>query len=353
MKRVLIVLLSLLWLMASAKSFPISRKLQRLSRNATLERTRTLPRLREFVQGDDATASREEQAETEAGTPTIQVFPSQKPPANVTSAIDVLTTKSSKLKSMSMSMDAKKNLFIFSLVTLTGISEAICFRRFGCFPNMMTGNTIRSLTFLADLEFEKALFHAALIFSYVIGGGLFQIINVLLVTSNNKTNNNSNNKQLLPKDVKSTLPLVAGVGLTLFCGSDLLNKLMANARAGLPILALGYGMINAATLNVVGAVTNAITGHWTKVGLGVGDYIVDHTKARGGSSSSSSSKGSFPTTSTGCVAAFSLSVVVTGLLFNRIVARPALLARMPPFGTSFGVLYAILLTWYSQTPSKV
>jgi uncharacterized membrane protein YoaK (UPF0700 family) len=347
MKRVSIVLLSPLWWMASAKSFPISRKLQRLSRNATMERTRILPRLRAFGQGDEATASREEQAETEAGTPTIQVFPSQKPSANVTSAMDVLTTKSSKLKSMSMSMDAKKNLFIFSLVTLTGISEAICFRRFGCFPNMMTGNTIRSLTFLADLEFGKALFHAALIFSYVLGGGVFQVMDVLLVTSSNKTNNNS--KQL--KDVKSTLPLVAGVGLALFCGSDLLNKRMANARAGLPILALGYGMINAATLNVVGAVTNAITGHWTKVGLGVGDYIVENTKARGGSSSSS--KGSFPTTSTGCVAAFSLSVVVTGLLFNRIVARPALLARMPPFGTSFGVLYAILLTWYSQTPSKV
>jgi hypothetical protein len=34
----------------------------------------------------------------------------------------VLTTKSSM--SMAMSMDTKRNLFIFSLVTLTGISEA-------------------------------------------------------------------------------------------------------------------------------------------------------------------------------------------------------------------------------------
>ena len=30
-------------------------------------------------------------------------------------------------------------LFIFSLVTLTGISEAICFRRFGCFPTWWRG----------------------------------------------------------------------------------------------------------------------------------------------------------------------------------------------------------------------
>ena len=325
MKCVSIVLLSLVWL-ASAKSFPIRLKLQRASRNATVERTRTLPIARALVPGDEATTSRDEQAPA-----TIQVF--QKPHVNVTSAIEVLTTKKSKL-----SMDTKKNLFIFSLVTLTGISEAICFRRFGCFPNMMTGNTVRSMSFLADLEYEKALFHAALIVSYVAGGGLFSILDA---NAGTRSNNNKTNSKL-PKDSKSTLPLVAGIGLALFCGSDLLNQRMANARAGLPILALGYGMINAATLNVVGAVTNAITGHWTKVGLGVGDYLVD--PQTGGSS-----KRLFPTTSAGCVAAFCLSVLLTGMLFNQIVARPALLARMPPFGTSFGVLYAILLTWYSNS----
>ena len=323
MKCVSIFLLSLVWL-ASAKSFPIRHKLQRASRNATVERIRTLPKSRAFVQGREATPNRDE----EQAQATIRVF--QKPTGNVTSAIEELTTKKS-----SMSIDTKKNLFIFSLVTLTGISEAICFRRFGCFPNMMTGNTVRSMSFLADLEFEKALFHVALVVSYVTGGGLFSILDAKVSTSN-KTNNK------LQKDSKSTLRLVAGIGLTLFCGSDLLNQRMANARAGLPILALGYGMINAATLNAVGAVTNAITGHWTKVGLGVGDYLVDQRK--GGSS-----KRLFPTTSAGCVAAFCLSVLLTGMMFNRIVARPTLLARMPPFGTSFGVLYAILLTWYSNS----
>jgi uncharacterized membrane protein YoaK (UPF0700 family) len=313
MKCVSIVLLSLLWL-ASAKSFP-SLKLQRASRNATVERTRTLPIFRGLGHEDETATSREDQSED----------PPQKPIVNDTSAIELVATT----KLSSMSMDTKKNLFIFALLTLTGISEAICFRRFGCFPNMMTGNTVRSMTFLADLEFEKALFHAALIASYVAGGGLFTIMDVI---SNKKTNNE------LQKDSKSTLPLVAGVGLVLFCGSDVLNKLMVNARAGLPILALGYGMINAATLNVVGTVTNAITGHWTKVGLGVGDYLVDPKQ-----------KGAFPTISAGCVLAFCLSVVSTGIVFNRIVARPTLLARMPPFGTSFGLLYAILLIWYSNT----
>ena len=153
----------------------------------------------------------------------------------------------------------------------------------------MTGNTVRSMSFLADLEFEKAyLFHAALLVSYVAGGGLFSILEANVVTCNK-----ANNK--LPNYSKSTHRLVAGIGLALFCWSDLLNKRMANARAGLPILTLGYGMINAATLNVVEAFTNAITGHWIKVGLGVGDYRVDERK--GGSSNRL-----FPTTSAGCIA---------------------------------------------------
>jgi uncharacterized membrane protein YoaK (UPF0700 family) len=260
---------------------------------------------------------------------------------------------------MDIDVDTKKNLFILSLMTLTGISEAICFRRFGCFPNMMTGNTIRSMSFLADLEFGKALFHAALVGSYVAGGSLFKILDVTYTNKRNRLQQMDDDSKSTFLNSKSTLPLVAFVGLALFSLSDLVNKLIMatansnananNARAGLPILALGYGMINAATLNAVGAVTNAVTGHWTKVGLGVVDYLVapkqQQQQQRG-------SKGLLlaPTmTSASCVAVFGLSVLCTGVVFHQIVARPALLARMPPFGTSFGLLYAVLLTWYSNT----
>jgi uncharacterized membrane protein YoaK (UPF0700 family) len=344
MKHVSILLLVLLGL-ASAKSFPsIRRQLQRGSRNAAVERTRTLPIATAFVDHEEEQI--QVQAQAEDGTPTIPVVPYSNPKGNVAGAnMEVLTsttttTTTSESSSSGLSMEeTKKTWFIISLVILTGVSEAICFRRFGCFPNMMTGNTVRSMSFLADLEFEKAFFHAVLIGSYVGGGGLFSNLDAL-VTKTNKTNK-------LPNDSKATLPLVATTGLILFCGSDLLNLVTSNARAGLPILALGYGMINAATLSVVGTVTNAVTGHWTKVGLGIGDYLVNHQQQQG-----LSSKGLFRSISAGCVVAFSLSVVGTGIVFNRIMARPAWLAIMPPFGTSFGVLYALLLTWYSQTSNK-
>ena len=205
-----------------------------------------------------------------------------------------------------------------SLVALTGITEGICYRRFGFFPNMMTGNTVRCMDALADMALLGSM-----ILSYISGGALFQLI---------------------PKAAEkgksySHLAWVAGIALFVLGLSDFVAVTFDRWR--MPLLAIGFGLINAAANDSVGSVTNAVTGHWTKIGLGTAERLVFPDQ-----------KSKDWTKSIKVVGTFMVSIFTTTITYKWLETQPSILSRLPPLGTSLGFAYAMLFCWYSQTRSS-
>jgi uncharacterized membrane protein YoaK (UPF0700 family) len=226
----------------------------------------------------------------------------------------------------------KQSLFMISLLIMSGITEGICFRRFKCFPNMMTGNTVRCMDALADWNLGMVGLYGSMIVSYVTGGALFRVLEY-------------GTRQTYHLQASNYLLVwVARVSLVLFCLSDLIGVHRDLWR--LPFLALGCGLINAAANDTVGTVTNAVTGHWTKIGLGTGEGLLlpslsKENVAVNSRNSSSSVKG---------VSAFVVSLLGTNVVYRWLErTQPWLLSRLPPLGTSLGVSYALLFGWYSRS----
>jgi uncharacterized membrane protein YoaK (UPF0700 family) len=221
----------------------------------------------------------------------------------------------------------RKNWFMVSLLLMTGITEAICFRRFGCFPNMMTGNTVRCMDALVDGKLDSFLKHANMITSYVAGSFLFSTLKHTRQKYNLKT---------------PTLIWVARLAPVLFGLSDVFGSSLGNKQRDvvlrLPILALGFGMINAAANDAVGTVTNAVTGHWTNVGLGTVERLIIPSQTPKGW-----------IISLKVIGTFVLSLLATNVVYRWLETKPLLLSRLPPLGLGLGAVYFALLTWYSRS----
>jgi uncharacterized membrane protein YoaK (UPF0700 family) len=233
---------------------------------------------------------------------------------------------------------SNKTIFTLALVMLAGITEGICYRRFRCFPTMMTGNTIRGLDALADWDVSTAMMHGRLILAYVAGGALFKFLDVLYQQRQQEKENAVGSSSSTLSSNNLLLVWVARVAFVLFGVSDLMGCKRDMWR--LPPLALGFGMINAATMDVLGVVTNAVTGHWTKIGVGMAERALLK-------SDTNNNKGY--RTSLQTVGTFVSSMLVTNLVYRWLETQaPMLLSRLPPLGMSLGVLYTSLLTWYSR-----
>ena len=225
------------------------------------------------------------------------------------------------------------------LATLTGMSEAICFRRFGAFPNMMTGNTVRLCSFVSTGEFSKLPLPLSLIVSYVLGGALYQTVQI-------KEQQQSSKQQ--QQSTSAPAPLlykVSKLAFGFFVLSDIMSFLSKSPRSSsLWLMSIAYGMINAATVAQLKTVTNAVTGHWQSIGIGLGDWMSSKDKRI-----SKSSK-----TSALIVSCFVTSLLVTGWMMNWMVANNKLslllsntLSKLP-FATSFGGAYLLLFWFYSR-----
>lgn len=96
---------------------------------------------------------------------------------------------------------------------------------------------------------------------------MFKLLDVLYKQRQEKENAVGSSSSL-----SSSLLLVwvARVAFVLFGVSNLMG-LQRDMWRLIPPLALGFGMINAATVDALGAVTNAVTGHWTKIGVGMAE----------------------------------------------------------------------------------
>jgi uncharacterized membrane protein YoaK (UPF0700 family) len=235
----------------------------------------------------------------------------------------------------------KKSLLMISLLIMSGITEGICFRRFKCFPNMMTGNTVRCMDALADWNLGMFGLHGSMIVSYVTGGALFRVMEYTSSTRQTYQHLQASNNRLL-------LAWVARVSLVLFCLSDIVGVHRDLWR--LPFLALGCGLINAAANDTAGTVTNAVTGHWTKIGLGTGEALLLPSLSKENVPTTTTTTTTTNRSSVKGVSAFVVSLLGTNVVYRWLErTQPWLLSRLPPLGTSLGVSYALLFGWYSRS----
>lgn len=220
----------------------------------------------------------------------------------------------------------KKHWFVFGLVTISGIIEAICNRKFGCHANMMTGNTVKCMDALAAQKLNAVLKLSCVIVCYILGGAIFFGIRHLAVRYYHLH--------------YSVLLVVARIACFCFGCSDLIAR---NLKPGfqqtimrLMALSLGWGMINAAANEQLGFVTFAVTNHYTEVGLGTAEYILFGGQFPGGWH-----------TSMLTLVAFLLSLFCTNIAQTKLQDKPHWNTKLPPLGMSLGIMYYLLFSWYS------
>ena len=239
-----------------------------------------------------------------------------------------------------------KNRFTLVLMLLTGIQEAICFRRFGSMPTMMTGNTIRGMVALTDRDWALASISIVSVLCYISGGALFRSLSVMLSRKQLQERQNPSSSS---KIHVRHLPWVSRIAMVLCLVADGMHQITKNPLALLPAMSIAYGMINVAAMHETGAVTNAITGHYSTAGLGFAEHILFRSQYSN-VIPSNTPKDKFQI-STKCSAAFVLSLLVTAMAHRWLIAqqqRHWILSLCPPFATTFGLAYLVLLNWYDR-----
>ena len=240
-----------------------------------------------------------------------------------------------------------------SLAFLAGVCDVICYRRHGCYANMLTGNTIQAANALSTLRLADMGFFLSILGSYMIGFGAYRAVDRSVQEHNSNTLEGSGGSMRRKRLV--TPAVLAPVIITLFALYDMLAVKSIAGRWAMPILVVGSAMINSAGFESTGAVCNMMTGNFGKTA----NYITDLTlhKFLGGPEPSPElRKGA--RRSGKIIGSFFSGVALTGAIItggDRLLARlpfvgidALTIARLPHF-TILGVSYATLLLLYSRT----
>jgi uncharacterized membrane protein YoaK (UPF0700 family) len=239
-----------------------------------------------------------------------------------------LTEGARQKKKLVLPALSKKTTFLICLLGLSGVTEAICLRRFKVFPNMMTGNTVRCIDALVDNRLHDSRMYICMILSYVFGGAFFKYFDKA------KTFQNTPN-----------LIWLSRITFGIFILSDLLAFFIRDDMRLFP-MAVAFGMINSCTQEAIGAVTNAITGHYGKIGLGLGESFFLQLHQSGNEKTETLNKG-FISSIQG-VSAFGMALFATNVVFQWIESKTWILSHLPPLGVSLGTVYLGLLGWYCR-----
>jgi len=274
-----------------------------------------------------------------------------------------LSLSSTPLKGNRWSHNEIQQFMVLTFMCLSGSIEAICWRRYKCFPNMMTGHTVKVLDAIAGWQLKDAIWGTAMISSYFLGGTLYKMIHLLQQQQQQQKQESSSQGLPLPSlIVPNTLTAVARWAFLSFAISDFLALRLQDTNKilwCLPFLSVGFGMINAAILELFGSVTNAVTGHWTKMSTGLAEGILLGFRKGGGPSPASKASAIY-------MIGFSISLIVTsgimqglgssvptwfsslwgGIVFGTI--RPFTFQSIPSFGITLGLMYGILFTGYAR-----
>jgi uncharacterized membrane protein YoaK (UPF0700 family) len=280
----------------------------------------------------------------------------------------------------------RKQMFGCALAMLSGFSDVLCYHSFGCYGNMMTGNTIRLMDLVAAGRWSDASYPAVLVPAYVMGAGLCTYLNRLDLTvlglggpSQQAFRHLNPPHSLRTPQQISVLRVVAVGCVLLFLVGEAFGLLVQANRWRLPFFACAFGLLNAATLAAIHIVTNAVTGHWITVGLCMADDlpVLLNRQSSTGDADNATNSGTTddppqqrqepPRTdsqkkwrsSMTVTTSFVGSVIITSVLYNECLREvehqrdwPLALLFMyaPPMGVVFSVLYAALLYWYTLPP---
>jgi hypothetical protein len=211
------------------------------------------------------------------------------------------------------------------------------------------------------MNVQPMLRYASMITLYMIGSSLFGLWNHHVETtvtkqssSNNNNNNNNNNNTRLWKGVSR-------MAVVIFILSDIWVMMR------LPLLGMAFGLVHAAILDKVGVIPFAMTGHMTKIGIGITqEYVLLPSKQHKPSTApviDTSYKG-YHTSWKGLLA-FMGSVLVGNAMAkfmdSSIVATAAASSSssttflwlvsvamnyLPSFGITLAMLYSSLFRWY-------
>lgn len=227
--------------------------------------------------------------------------------------------------------DRRKAIFAVSLAVLSGVMDVICFQRFGCFAHLMTGNTFKCVTAATESRWRETAFLAAMVASYTAGASGYRLVDIV---TEKLRQTKRHKKFILP----SAFSLLSVILLPVFGLSDVLCRIWHLPTSILAFSwAFGSGMVNASTLNSMGIVTNAVTGHWNKVGVAFADQAL--LGEQNGALSMSRN----------VITATVLSICATNLTVKALVDKARLTSLLPPVGLVIGLVYFYLFRWYGQS----
>lgn len=219
---------------------------------------------------------------------------------------------------------SRKTLFVMCMAFLTGTIDTVVYRRFNCYVNMMTGNTIKFAMSLAESRWTDALFHVSLITSYVVGVGIFRCIDIKVRHGKEKGPSN----QLLP----TVAPLI----LCLFVLADVVSHVVGdNTRLHAPLLSIGFGIMNAASADATGGtILYAMTGHLSRIGKTYVDYLL-----LGKTKCFKSFKSHLR-----IVCCFAAGIGISAKAAQYLIP----LGFHLPMATTAGIIYTALFLWYGS-----
>lgn len=227
---------------------------------------------------------------------------------------------------------SNKTIFVMSMAFLTGCVDTVCYRRYKCYVNMMTGNIIRFATAMAESRWMDAMFHISLVASYVVGAGVFRAIDLHLRDEKKET-----------KESHHLLVVVAPLIVTLFALADVVAHFVVNERIHAPLLSFGFGIMNAASADATGGtIVYAMTGHITRSGRSLADYWLLASKRQKALKSLKSHLR--------IVTCFAAGIALSVKAAQYI--SPLTSIGRPPMATTAGLLFASLFVWYGTVPVK-
>jgi hypothetical protein len=272
------------------------------------------------------------------------------------------TTKETTTASPAISLEGLHTKFSIGLMAISGFVEGYCLKKYGCFPNMMTGTVVKLMENLSNGggDLSAICRHASMILCYMVGSGVFALYKHH-VENDNRNHSHTNHKNL-PRRRTRRSELLNG-SATIAIAILLLSDLAGSLSARLPLLAMSFGVLHAVTLDTVGVVPFALTGHMTKIAQGVTNEfcLTRGTRRRRRSKPDASyrtSKG-YHTSVKGLLAFMGSAVVaniVCGLVNTNTMMQQSTwlpVLKLPSLlGTSLALLYGVLFRWYTNACDK-
>ena len=141
------------------------------------------------------------------------------------------------------SSDPSKRL-IFGLAFNAGLADVTLLRKYGAFPTMMTGNTMKLTEAALFRRWADVSYFAAVIVAYAAGTAVY--------------------RRAMKASPTHPARACAPVVLALFALSDVLNG-ASERRWVMLLLSSAFGMINSVSIEGQRTITNMLTGHMHKV----------------------------------------------------------------------------------------